>query len=261
MNFVIDQAYAWLLCFILAGLVAQWRRPAARSRALVAISVGFAALVGMSLPAVGFVALGTLEWRYPPRHARPDGVGAIVVLGGSVLPADEIRAKPELGRSSYARCRFALDVYRAGPPVPIVLCGGSPDERKFPAVAPLMRDLLVEQGVPSGQIQVDDRSRTTDENASEGASRLKSLGVSRAVLITEAMHMNRAAGVFQTEGIDVIPWACNHRATSLNWSLGDQLPNPKSAGVCVEVLHEWAGSVWYAAKGRIAWNHLFSFGA
>ena len=51
--------------------------------------VPFGILGFVSLPVVGHLALGSLEWCYPPQDNVADDAGAIVVLSGYVRPPSD----------------------------------------------------------------------------------------------------------------------------------------------------------------------------
>src|SRR4051794_23465310 len=87
-----------LYVLLVLALVALWRtRPAIPRRRLLWLTVPFVLLSILSVPAVGYLAFGTLEWPYPPSRQRPVNVDAIVVLSGYLKPPDELHPQGELG--------------------------------------------------------------------------------------------------------------------------------------------------------------------
>src|SRR5690348_17051619 len=102
----------------LAVLVLWRRRRETRAR-LVRLSVAFAALALVCTPAVAHLALGSLEWHYPPRPRRPADVEGIVVLASGIRPPDEVfRPRAEADEDTFLRCRHAADLYAQGAPCP-----------------------------------------------------------------------------------------------------------------------------------------------
>ena len=151
-----------------------WRRRRESRGRLLLVTLPYGVLTIMSLPVVSYLALGTLEWQYPPLRQRPADAEAMVVLGGSVLPADAGRARAELGRSTFARCQYAIEFSRRSKPCPILVSGGKVDsDSSSPAVSILMRDFLLGQGVRPGDVVVEDRSLSSYENAVESARLLR----------------------------------------------------------------------------------------
>jgi uncharacterized SAM-binding protein YcdF (DUF218 family) len=67
-----------------------------------------------------------------------------------------------------------------------------------------MRDFLVGSGVPKEAILIEDRSRSTRENALF-TKQLIFGWPGKKVLLTSDLHMYRAVRVFRAAGLDVIP--------------------------------------------------------
>ena len=98
---------------------------------------------------------------------------------------------------------------------------------------------------------MEDQSRTTYENALYTQRLLEERNVKRVILVTDAIHMFRSERCLRTTGIEVIPAACNHRATWFRWEVSRFLPTPEGVSGVDTVLHEWVGIAWYWLKGRI----------
>ena len=165
---LLEQPYSLLFLLLGVGIIESWRRRREPIRRLLVVTLSFVALAVLSMPAIAHLSLGTLEWRYPPTEERPDDAEAIVVLGGGVDPADATRLRAEMNSATLWRCLHAAAVYRRGKPCPVVVCGGRVDTgSSTPPVAQLMRDFLRDQGINDGDLIVEDRSRSTYENAVE----------------------------------------------------------------------------------------------
>jgi len=203
-----------------------------------------------SIPAVSQLALGTLEWSYPPLEHQPEDVQAIVVLAGSVYPADAVRRQPELGEDTLYRCLKAAQYYHTGTPCLVLVSGGTV-EAGGPLCAPLMGDFLIRLGVAASDVLIEDRSRTTWENAVESRKLLEQRGIRKVVLITDASHLRRAVGCFRKQGLDPVACGCRYRATSFPGKLFDFLPNPSGGKGMQVAWHEWLGLGWYWLQDRI----------
>jgi uncharacterized SAM-binding protein YcdF (DUF218 family)/lysophospholipase L1-like esterase len=70
-------------------------------------------------------------------------------------------------------------------------------------VGDVMARLAREVGVPESAMIVETRSRTTKENADQSAPILRARGARRLVVVTDRLHMKRAAGVFRHAGFTV----------------------------------------------------------
>ncbi len=236
-----------LLCLLTGlALVALWRGGRAGRRSW-AVAAPFGVLLLASTPAVSYVALGSLEWQNPARPERPADVGAIVVLGGGMTVPDG----PQLGEDTLARCVAAARAYRRGGACPVVASGGRVGaDEPGPALAEAMSGLLVDLGVSPGDVIVEDRSRTTYENAVECARLLKERQVHKVLLVTDAVHMPRARGCFERQGLEVVAGPCRFQ-TAWGGGVGAFLPGPEAAAGCQQAAHEWLGLAWYLVCGRI----------
>jgi uncharacterized SAM-binding protein YcdF (DUF218 family) len=244
--------YRLLFLLLGAGIAfLWWRRRVPISRLLLA-TLALMGLAILSTPALAYLSLGTLEWRYPPVERRPDDAEAIVVLGGGMHPPDATRLRAEMNADSLFRCLHAAAVYRGGKPCPVVVCGGriAPGD-STPPLAQLMRDFLRDQGVSDDDVIVEDRSRTTHENAVECRKLLEERRISKVILVTEAVHMFRALRSFRNQGIQAVPSACHHAATQFEWTVWDFLPSAGAVQDHERTFHEWLGSAWYWVRGYL----------
>jgi uncharacterized SAM-binding protein YcdF (DUF218 family) len=252
-EFLVDFLQPYVLLHLLTGLAILnlWHRRCESRRRLALVSVAFVTLTAVSLPVVAYLALGTLEWQYEPVDQRPDGAGAIVVLACGVLPPSPNQERGELDADTVRRCRHAAALYHQGRPCPVVVSGGKVSaESLAPAAAPLMFDYLVELGVRPSDLIVEDRSRTTYENAVECCILLGEKGIEQPLLVADAVDLFRAERCFRKQGVAVIPSASNYRTSSFQWSLLAFLPSPGAVRACQRVWHEWLGTAWYALLGR-----------
>jgi uncharacterized SAM-binding protein YcdF (DUF218 family) len=238
-----------LLGLVLASL---WRRSDLPRRRLWLLTLVYLGLVAVSTPAIVFLAVGTLEWAYPPRYDVPEGTQAIVVLGGRVDPADAVRPQPELGNETAVRCLKAAQLYRDGGRRLVAVSGGNADPDQIgPTCAEAMASLLENVGVSPGDLVYEGASLSTYENAVETRNLLEPRGVERIVLVTSATHLWRSELCFRKQGFQVTPRGSNYRATEFRWSLRAFLPSAEAADTMDAVVHEWIGLAWYWMKGRI----------
>jgi uncharacterized SAM-binding protein YcdF (DUF218 family) len=101
-----------------------------------------------------------------------------------------------IGLSSYWRSCYAVLEWRTGRYTRILVSGR--------AIAPLMRDFIVGQGVPSQFVQVENESISTRQNALYVARILRG-DTERKVLLTSDFHMGRALAVFRKAGVETTP--------------------------------------------------------
>jgi uncharacterized SAM-binding protein YcdF (DUF218 family) len=247
------QPHIFLYLLMVGALISLWRtRPALPRRRLLWLTVPFVLLSLLSVPALGYLGFGSLEWSYPPLRQRPAEAEVIVVLSGYLKAPDEVLAEAELGEDTLYRCLRAAELYQQGPRCPILVSGGKVDpSQPGPTLAAAMRDFLVKLGVAAEDILLEDRSRSTYENALYSSEILRRRGLAQVVLVTDANHLLRAELCFRKQGIAVVPCGCYYHATHFDAALSDFLPNPASFGQHELVLHEWMGLAWYWLCSRI----------
>lgn len=109
---------------------------------------------------------------------------AALILGCAVWPGGE--PSPTLRR----RTLHAAALWRRGE-VALVLCAGGQGVHP-PTEAEAMRALLLAEGLPPAAIATEDRSASTHENILFARPILARLGVTEAVIVTDATHAPRA---------------------------------------------------------------------
>jgi uncharacterized SAM-binding protein YcdF (DUF218 family) len=240
-GFVLLLAFAWLL---------RRRRP--RFAAL-CFAIGLGGLTAMSLPV--FVEWGArlLEREPALAEARWGGLaaeaGAIVVLGAGRELADPAWGGDQPGHLALERLRYAARLARASG-LPILTSGGlhfgqAPSEAYIGAEV-LQRDFQV----PTRWLE--ERSRTTWENAVYSAQMLKAAGIERVVLVTSAVHMPRSRWCFEQNGIEVVAAPVGFMGVPNGRPLGGWLPEAKAVWQTSLLINEAAGMLLYPLLYRPA---------
>ena len=214
---------------------------------------GIAMLVIAGLGPVSNIALLPLEQRFPARFGRlPDGpIAGIIVLGGY-----------EDGRITAARGTLTLNeaaerITEAAalahrlPDVPVIISGGSgaivfEDKPAAAAIGQFLQSI----GIAAARIRIEDKSRTTYENALFTRELVAPKAGDRWLLVTSAAHMARAAGTFRQAGFDVIAWPADFRTKDGGdaWRPFGSLPGGLKR--LDEAAMEWVGLVAYRLLGR-----------
>jgi uncharacterized SAM-binding protein YcdF (DUF218 family) len=246
------QPYTLVHLLLALAIANLWRKRRETRRRLLLLTGLFVAFTALSIPAIGYLALRTLEGQYPPLERKPADAEAIVVLAGGVSLPDETGGPAEMGADTLQRCLHAAELYRQGTNCPVLVSGGKVDpESPGPAFAQVMRDFLLRLNVRDSDVIVEDTSRNTYENAIESCNILDKHNIRKIVLVTDAVHMNRAVHCFRKQGLEVVPAPCYFRAGCLDGSLRDLLPNPNAVEACGLAGYEWLGTVWYRLRGRL----------
>lgn len=73
--------------------------------------------------------------------------------------------------------------------------------------AEIMRQMALARGVPGGALLVEPRSRDTVENARETARLLRPRGARFVLLVSDRVHLPRAALLFRLAGLRIAGWA------------------------------------------------------
>jgi uncharacterized SAM-binding protein YcdF (DUF218 family) len=218
----------------------------ARRRTLT--GVGLAGIFLVAWPPAAWVGAQTLERWYSPKPPAVSNAEAIVVLAAGIVPAEAGELEPSLKENTYLRCRYGAWMWKRDRRLPVLLCGGMSSWLPTSA-AGIMRQMMLEEGIPESLVWTEDRSTSTYENALFGAQILRQKGVRRIVLVTEAYHMLRSERCFRKQGLEVIPAACNF--AWLEPTANSYLPGGEGILENEQTLHELFGLGWYLIKGRI----------
>ena len=138
---------------------------------------------------------------------------AIVVLGGGVSPGGYGDLYPNL-ESGSDRVWHAARLFHASKAPLVLLTGGSDPSHSATSEAEAMGQFMRDLGVPGQALVLENRSRNTSQNAEYSAEILAEQGVNRILLVTSAYHMPRAKGLFEAQGLEVIPVATDHEVLS-----------------------------------------------
>jgi len=200
---------------------------------------------------LGKIMLLTLSERFPAWHdpgRAPDG---IVVLGGAINPDLTVaRGAPEIGAAA-ERMTTAAVLARRYPDAKLVLSGGNANPINPQSTeAEVGRRFLESLGVARDRIVIENRSRTTFENARYTYNLLKPRPGQYWLVVTSAFHMPRAIGAFRAVGFDVHAYPVDWRSRGWRdaWipfdSIGEGLEWVDLAA------HEWIGLIGYRLAGR-----------
>lgn len=120
---------------------------------------------------------------------------AILVLGSG------LRRDGRPGDALYRRSLWAADLYAQGI-APNVICTGGIGEGQSRSEADACAEVLRRSGVPAGAIVLEERSRSTEENAIYSREILTHNGWQTVTLVTDSFHMLRASWIMDSYDID-----------------------------------------------------------
>ncbi len=234
-------------------LIAAWLLRKRRPRAATALFIfSIATLYAFSTPLLANLFVGHLENSYPDLSVQgAPQAQAIVVLGGGIRAAAGRHAEPEMSND---RLRMAMALYDAGKAPLIVFSGGNIGflgggrESEAVSAGRLMESLRI----PASAILEEGASRNTRDNAVFTWKMLNPRGIRQILLVTSAMHMPRAAGLFRHAGFDVIAAPCDHLSGRGEPSLLFRfVPEPDNVAQVTNALREYTGLLVYRLRGWV----------
>jgi uncharacterized SAM-binding protein YcdF (DUF218 family) len=245
--------YPTSLCAMLLLAAAAFRKRERLSRVCLWAALGVLMICGN-----GWVVGGLtkhLEHQYPPLDSQPFA-DCIVVLDGATRSRIPPRPTIEVGAEG-DRVLYGWRLYRQGC-APLVICTGGVATGQ---VAPRpgsedMADMLEDLRVPRSALLTETNSANTHEHARNLGPVFKQRNIQRVLLVTSAMHLPRALGVFRKNcsGIELIPAPTDFRCVEKMphaWyrELPALVPTPEHLLAFSDVMHEYLGMAYYRLRG------------
>ena len=195
------------------------------------------------------------------RPARPLQ-GSLVLVGVRAAQVDSVHAIE--GKLAGEPLHFELidGWFRAIGAVPldagantqarlVIVSGGIPPRGfQLKPESEMLRDALIQAGVPVERIVQDPGARTTREHPQTLGSIFERYHVRQFVLVTSPAHMRRALSVFHAAGLDPVPSVSPLRSENRPqppWLV----PTQTSLDQSDQAVYEYAAWVYYIANG---WN-------
>jgi uncharacterized SAM-binding protein YcdF (DUF218 family) len=233
-----------LLAASMAGALLRFRR-----LKIIAFAGAVLILWVSSTPLVAEWAALSLERQYPAKPmAETQTAEVAIVLGGAVGQPLPPRVETGLSEAS-DRVLHAARLYKVGKVRRILVAAGNvPWVSSVKPEAELIKDLLMEWGVPSEAIELASQSRNTYENALEIKGIWQKEGFESALLVTSASHMPRAMATFLRAGLPVAASTADVRIveTANPFAL---LPDAGALVIATSAIKEWLGLLAYRLRG------------
>lgn len=189
----------------------------------------------------------TLEGAQPtetPACAREATRPLVLLTGGLDRPA---RSDHDFAALSSASLRRLFELHDSGLITQgrkLLIAGGG--NTGGAQESQLVAHMAQRLGVANDQIQLDDRSDSTWDNALQ-ARRVLGAAVPDITLVTSAMHMRRAKLAFERQGFKVCALGVDSVYVPPG-GLGYWLPQSSSLRKSENALHEWLGWVMYRLR-------------
>lgn len=206
-----------------------------------------------STPVVSDYFLAKWERRFTPvKVSESVSADAAIVLGGVVEGPLPPRVEENLG-DGVDRLLRACRLYKNGKVAKIIVAGGNiPWLGVQVSEAEVMKNLLMEWGVPPEAILVEDKSRNTRENAVNVQKLLAGKKGRGVLLVTSALHMPRAMAVFRRAGVQVVASPTDYLVVDRGQRvLMDYLPDAGALQNTTALLREVVGMVYYRFNGWV----------
>lgn len=239
-----------LISLILLGLVLALSKRFRRFGIGLSLVFTLSTIVLGLLPIASYILL-PLEERFPPFRDDGKPVDGIILLGGSVEAADSAARGMIVSNESAERVLETIQLAHRYPGARILISGGGGTVfGDGTAEAPIIAAYFKSIGIDPARMLVEDRSRTTYENAAYSIELAKPKEGERWLLVTSAWHMPRAVGVFEKVGFAVVAYPVDFRTSG-----GSGINRPFafiSEGLRrLDIgTKEWAGLIAYYLAGR-----------
>lgn len=236
----------WATALVALGLFGRGRGSLLRR---VLGASGLIVLVGFSLEPVANALMHALETPVV-RTVKPGVTYDVVILLGGVT---DDRVEATWGERAFneqnERLLETYDRLRAGTAKNAIISGAAEtDVSKKLSEAQVLADQLIQWGIESSRIVVEDRARNTHENAVYSAAIVKAHAWSSIVIVTSAYHMPRAVGCFEAEGLPVDALPVDFRSYAGPYR-GELIPRAEHFEESSRAIREWFGRGIYRARG------------
>lgn len=192
--------------------------------------------------------LHSIEGQYQAYSINQNDNGRpIVVLAGGYTPGSDLPASSELPSASMIRLVEGIRIHRQLNNSKLVLTGkGWADKAESEA----MSDMATSLGVRRDKIIIEKNSMNTFEHTQYLNSLLKNKDI---LLVTSALHMPRAMGLFKKAGFNPTAVPTNHILVG-NYSffrVVTFLPNAENLLAMDRIFYELFGTWWAKLSGKI----------
>lgn len=207
-------------------------------------------------PILSSMYIALLEAQYPPFQPTPTSkFDAVVVLAGGVFQKGSLRPTDEVSDASRQRTGCGAGLWQQNLAPKLLLTGGDATVFRTGLMeSHEMKRWALRLGVPESAIVIEEKSRTTYENAVQTKAML---GSGRILLVTAAYHLPRAVRLFEKQGFVVTPFPCGYESQHTPqqaWeqaTLFDFLPTAKALLITTQAVDEVAGIIVYWLAGKL----------
>jgi len=240
--------FLWILVLLIFALITRKIR---RQKRLVLIS-----LILFYFFSNSFIVIETIRlWELPVTKTADleSHYDVGIVLGGGMISYDEENDRRTY-RNNIDRLLQAVELYKSGQIEKLMLSGGSGNiVFRDMLESSMLKEFLLNIGVPEQDIIIDSLSENTHENAVFSADiLLKKFPNGKFLLFTSAIHMRRVMACFANEGIQAHPYSTNAYAGPRRYHFAHLfIPSLINFVLWDKLIHESLGYVTYWTMGYI----------
>lgn len=207
-----------LILLILLGTLLALTRRLRRFGVAWALTFTLATLALGLLPISSYL-LVPLEDRFPVFREDGRAVDGIILLGGSVEAPKSASRGALIVNEAAERVLGTIALAHRHPQARILISSGSGALfLNGTAEAPIIAAYFREIGIDPARLIIEDRSRTTYENAVYSRALAAPKPDERWLLVTSAWHMPRSIGVFRKAGFEVVAYPVDYRTSGSFWT-------------------------------------------
>jgi uncharacterized SAM-binding protein YcdF (DUF218 family) len=216
------------------------------------VTIAAASLALLWLLASGWLTAPLLAWTEagvrPVEQPVMTGDTALILIGAGTRLRHGVAVPPPDGLARIVRiAELYASCKQRATRCTVILSGGDPQRHGATEAATYARDLFA-RGVAPADVLLEDRSRTTYENAKFTSSILRSRHDDAVVLVTSSYQMRRALLDFAHFGVTPQPVYANRRVARTGW-----LPRLRNLVNAEFALHELLGIVQFHLYRTIGW--------
>jgi uncharacterized SAM-binding protein YcdF (DUF218 family) len=244
---ILDLALSPLVWALLALVpVLFWARRSGRIFGFTLLAFG--TLYLSSTPFLSSRIVRRMERSAPRTFHKNTVYDVVIVLGGGVDAPTSAKTRQLELNAAGDRVVMGYALFKSGQAKNILISGGAVFPAPgLPAEANIVRETLIDWGVPAENVIAEPSSRNTRENAVESLRIVREKNWTRVLLVTSAAHMPRAAGCFQALGLSPDTLPVDH--SGVETPFGQFLPRAYALSAVTDSLREMAGRVVYRVAG------------
>lgn len=192
-----------------------------------------------SIPIVADQLVRSLESKYYPPE-QLNGEVLIILAGGTTADTPGVGGPGHPSGETSGRIITTAALHHKYQ-LPIIISGGQV-YKEYGTESEIIRNSLIALGVTDESIIVENKSRSTEENALYVYNILENNGFKAPILVTSALHMARSVKHFEDANISVIPYPTGYMSSrKTRIELNTFLPSYEAVNKTGHAFKEYAG--------------------